>query len=88
MCLAVPVEVVAVADGVARVNVGCSETFCAVDAVPGVRTGDYILMHAGHAIAVVDVREAEETLRLLKEAYCAEGSQEVLRSGPESDGSG
>ncbi|MDP2954389.1 MAG: HypC/HybG/HupF family hydrogenase formation chaperone, partial [Chloroflexota bacterium] len=33
--------------------------------VPGVRLGDYVLLHAGFAIQTLDQAEAHETLELL-----------------------
>lgn len=33
-----------------------------------VRPGDYVVVHTGFAIEVIDQREAEEVWRLLKEA--------------------
>lgn len=38
-----------------------------IDLLPDVSVGDYILVHAGIAIARVDSAEAERTLRLVKE---------------------
>ncbi len=34
---------------------------------PGVAVGDYVIVHVGHAIGVVDAQEAERTLALLAE---------------------
>jgi hydrogenase expression/formation protein HypC len=34
---------------------------------PEVKVGDYVLLHAGYAIGVVDEEEARETLRLFRE---------------------
>ena len=34
---------------------------------PDARVGDYVLVHTGYAISVLDKAEAEETLRLLGE---------------------
>ncbi len=88
MCLAVPAEVISLDQGVARVNVGGSVGTCFVDAVPEVEVGDYVLMHAGYAIAILSISEAEETLRLLKEAYGEGSSDAVLGSGPGPIGPG
>jgi hydrogenase expression/formation protein HypC len=37
-----------------------------------VREGDYVIVHAGFAIARLDEAEAEETLRLMREAFSEE----------------
>ncbi len=34
---------------------------------PEAKVGDYVLLHTGYAISVIDPAEAEETLKLLKE---------------------
>lgn len=38
-----------------------------VDLTPSVRVGDYVLVHAGFAIEVVDEQFAQETLDLIRE---------------------
>lgn len=35
----------------------------------GLKPGDFVLVHAGFAIEKIDEREAEETLKLLKDIY-------------------
>jgi len=42
-----------------------------VDLLDGVRVGDYVLIHAGLAIAIVDDEEAKSTLALLRGVYDA-----------------
>ena len=50
-----------------------SRTACQPDAGPRGEVGDYVLVHAGFAISVLDEAEAEETLALLAElAACGE----------------
>ncbi len=70
MCLAVPGEVLSIGGGdelsregrvafagiVKRVNLAY---------VPEAKIGDYVLVHAGFAIAVIDALEAERTLAYL-----------------------
>ena len=34
---------------------------------PEAKVGDYVLLHTGYAISVIDADEAEETLKLLRE---------------------
>jgi len=38
-----------------------------LDLVPEARLGDYVLVHAGYAIQVMDEAAAEETMELLRE---------------------
>jgi hydrogenase expression/formation protein HypC len=67
MCLGIPALVLEIAGGnTARVDLGGLETVVRTDLVPGVKTGQYVIVHAGFAINVLDEREAEVTLKLLE----------------------
>jgi hydrogenase expression/formation protein HypC len=39
-----------------------------LEVTPEAAVGDYVLVHAGYVIGIIDQREAEETLRLIREA--------------------
>jgi hydrogenase expression/formation protein HypC len=43
---------------------------------PEAKIGDYVILHAGFAIQILDQKEAEETLKLLEEI--SKTTQEVL----------
>jgi hydrogenase expression/formation protein HypC len=70
MCLAIPGRVVEIVDAencIAKVEVGGvrrSVNFAMLDEV---KIGDYVLVHVGFAMSKVDEKQAEETLRLLRE---------------------
>ena len=66
MCLAIPMRLVEIAGtaGVAEVD-GVSRQV-RLDLLPEVSLGDYVLIHAGLAIARVDPDYAQETLALLR----------------------
>ena len=66
MCLAIPMRIIEIEGftGVADVD-GVSRKV-RLDLLPEVNLGDYILVHAGLAIALLDAGEAEETLSLLR----------------------
>jgi hydrogenase expression/formation protein HypC len=51
----------------ARAEIGGVERTISVVLTPEARVGDYVLMHTGFAISVLDPEEAQETLRLLAE---------------------
>jgi hydrogenase expression/formation protein HypC len=51
----------------AVVEVGGVSRTVSVTLTPEARAGDYVLVHAGFAIGIVDAEEAQETLRLLGE---------------------
>ncbi len=68
MCVAVPAKVVEIEGTRATVAVGGARLRARLDLVPETRIGDYVLVHAGFALQVMDADEAEETLALLREA--------------------
>jgi hydrogenase expression/formation protein HypC len=39
---------------------------------PDVKIGDYVVMHAGYAINILDQQEAEATFRLLEEVMSSD----------------
>ena len=70
MCLAVPGQVLTIAGDdplthSARVAFGGIVKEVALAFTPDARVGDYVLVHAGVAIAVLDAAEAERTLACL-----------------------
>jgi hydrogenase expression/formation protein HypC len=44
---------------------------------PDVKIGDYVLIHTGYAISIVDQKEAEETLKLFEELARREAEDEI-----------
>jgi hydrogenase expression/formation protein HypC len=67
MCLAIPALVTSVEGTTARAEVGGVERNISLALTPEARVGDYVLIHTGFAIGVLDEEEAQETLRLLAE---------------------
>jgi len=51
----------------ARAEIGGVERTISLALTPEARVGDYVLMHTGFAIGVLDAEEAQETLQLLEE---------------------
>ena len=67
MCLAVPMQILEIKDdGMARVTAMGAERDAALDLTPQASVGDYVLVHAGFAIEVVDEQYAIETLELIQ----------------------
>jgi hydrogenase expression/formation protein HypC len=64
MCLAVPVKVVSIQGDEAEVEIGGVERRVSIVLTPEVKVGDYVLLHTGYAITIVDEVEAQETLKL------------------------
>jgi hydrogenase expression/formation protein HypC len=68
MCLAVPVRVVALLeDQWVETEVGGVRSRVSTALIEPVAVGDYVIVHAGFAIARLDVEEAEKTLTLFDE---------------------
>jgi len=51
----------------ARAEIGGVERTISLALTPEAQVGDYVLIHTGFAIGVVDEEEAQETLRLFEE---------------------
>jgi len=69
MCLAVPTRIKQIDGEMAEVELDGASRLVSLAMVPEAKLGDYVLVHAGFAISVVDEEEAMETLRLLQELY-------------------
>ena len=84
MCLAVPAKVIEKKDMVATVEVEGIRRDISLMLLPEANEGDYILMHAGFAIQVIDEEEAKITTELLKEVL---GTNEPESERNETDSS-
>lgn len=81
MCLAVPLKLVSVNGTDAVGEVGGIQREVSIMMTPDVKVGDYVIVHAGFAIQVLDRKEAEENLELLRQiGDVAEAKQEAVRS--------
>jgi len=67
MCLAIPVRVISIEGDEAETDIGGVKRKVGIVLTPEVKVGDYVLLHTGYAIGVIDEAEAEETLKLLEE---------------------
>ncbi|MEM2320958.1 MAG: HypC/HybG/HupF family hydrogenase formation chaperone [Candidatus Bathyarchaeia archaeon] len=76
MCLAVPARIIEINGDLAKVDFGGGVIREANISLVDARIGDYVLVHAGYAIQVLDKEEAEETLRLWREILEAEEGRE------------
>jgi len=64
MCLAIPAKVLEVQGDVAKVDFGQGVARDVNVMLVEAHVGEYVLVHAGYAIQVIDQEAAEETLRL------------------------
>ena len=68
MCLALPALVVALLDAdQAQIDLGGVKKTVSIALVPEARVGDYVIVHVGHAIGLIDPDEAQRTLALFAE---------------------
>ena len=67
MCLAIPALIKSIDGYLAEVEVGGVTRQASLQLTPEAKVGDYVLLHTGYAINVIDPAEAEETLKLLRE---------------------
>ena len=68
MCLAIPAKITEMKDdGLATVDILGVTRDIALDLTPQATLGDFVLVHAGFAIEVVDADYAQETIDLIKQ---------------------
>lgn len=70
MCLAIPAKIESITNGVAQCRVGEGETFVSASMLlldEEATIGDYVIIHAGFAIRKLDLKEAQESLTILRD---------------------
>jgi len=67
MCVAIPMKVVEINGNVAICEYENIKRTARIDLIPDIQVGDYIIIHTGFAIQKIDIKDAEETLKLFKE---------------------
>jgi hydrogenase expression/formation protein HypC len=72
MCLGIPGEVLSIEENaqglrMGRARFGGVVREVSLDLVPEAQVGDYVVVHAGFAISVIDAEEAQSVFRLLQE---------------------
>ncbi len=78
MCVAVPLVVKSIANLQAEVETAGISRVVSLALTPEAKVGDYVIVHAGYAISVLDEEEALETLELFRQiAERAERDDEV-----------
>ena len=85
MCLALPMRITAVDGDMATIVAAGLEQRCSVMLVPQAGVGDYVLVHAGFAINLVDASEARETIELLREIGALDGGPDDEQGDESSD---
>ena len=68
MCLAIPAQVSEIGeDNLATVDIMGVTRQVSLDLTPAAKVGDYVLVHAGFDIEIVDEQFAQETLDLIRQ---------------------
>lgn len=68
MCLGVPAKVMQIFDnGVATVDVHGNQTDISIRLTPEVEVGNFVLVHAGFAMEIIDEQVAAETVSYMEE---------------------
>jgi len=67
MCLAIPARVVEINGDTAKVDFGAGTMREVNISLVEAKVGEYVIVHAGYAIEVLDQKAAEETLALWNE---------------------
>ena len=67
MCLAIPALIKSIDGHQAEADIEGVTRQISLQLTPEAKVGDYVLLHTGYAISIIDTDEAEETLKLLKE---------------------
>jgi hydrogenase expression/formation protein HypC len=67
MCLAIPALIKSISGQQAVADIEGITREISLQLTPEAKVGDYVLLHTGYAISIIDADEAAETLKLLKE---------------------
>ncbi len=67
MCLAIPALIKSIDGQQAVADIEGVTRDISLQLTPEAKVGDYVLLHTGYAISIIDAVEAEETLKFLRE---------------------
>lgn len=68
MCLAIPSKIIEINDNMAVIDVAGVRRETSLLLVENPHVGDWVIVHAGFAIQIIDDATAQESLRYLREA--------------------
>jgi hydrogenase expression/formation protein HypC len=68
MCLAIPSRITAINDNMGVIDVVGVQREVSLLLVENPQVGDWVIVHAGFAIQIIDEATAQESLRYLREA--------------------
>ncbi|MBI5463938.1 MAG: HypC/HybG/HupF family hydrogenase formation chaperone [Ignavibacteriales bacterium] len=71
MCLAIPGKVLEIEQNfqpmMGKVDFSGIQKRVCLEWIPGIKVGDYVIVHVGFAISKVDEQEAQETIKMLQQ---------------------
>ena len=80
MCLAIPGKVIEITEEngipMGRIDYSGTVNTACLAYVPEVKIGEYVIVHAGFALSVIDEAEAQKTLDLIAEMFTSESNRE------------
>jgi len=83
MCLAIPALIKSIdQDRMAEVELGGVNLRISLVLTPEAQLGDYVIVHTGFAISVLDEEEARETLELFAEIEKAYQASQLAEEAP------
>ncbi|MEE4176380.1 MAG: HypC/HybG/HupF family hydrogenase formation chaperone [Bacteroides sp.] len=66
MCLSIPAEIISINGDEAEVSVNGNRLKISLMVLKNVKVGDFILIHSGFAIEIIDREEAEKTIEIVR----------------------
>ena len=67
MCLGIPMKITEINGLRAKAEVSGVESEIGLQLIPDVKVGDYVIVHAGFGIEILDEKTALETLEMMKQ---------------------
>ncbi|MCJ7581604.1 MAG: HypC/HybG/HupF family hydrogenase formation chaperone [Candidatus Aminicenantes bacterium] len=67
MCLAIPLKLIEINDDMGTIESGGIKRKVNLSIVENPKLGDFVVVHAGFAITIMDQEEGEKTLELIKD---------------------
>lgn len=67
MCLAIPALIKSIRNEEADIDMGGIMRRISLRLTPQAKVGDYVIVHTGYAINILDQHEARETLKLFEQ---------------------
>ena len=66
MCLSIPAKILEINGEIAKAEISGNIIEVGLQLVEDVKINDYVLVHTGYALQIIDKKEAEETIRIIK----------------------